>query len=198
MSHYYSKNPTVSSRETTIKAKLKDREWEFLTDAGVFSKGGVDFGTRLLIETVEITDGDTLLDLGCGYGVVGIVLGAETPAGLITMSDINERAVELAKKNCKKYQITNATVIASDGFENIPHQEFKHIITNPPIRAGKAKIYQLFDETTKYLGHSGSLWVVMHKKHGAESAIKKLENLYKSVKIVNKKSGYHIIKADNS
>ena len=198
MEHYYSNSPKVTSKELTIQAKLRDREWTFTSDAGVFSKTGIDFGTRLLIETVEVTDGYTILDLGCGYGVVGIVLGAETSRGTITFADINERAVMLARKNCQRHRITNASFFVSDGFQELPGQKFQHIVLNPPIRAGKAKIYSLFNDAADYLEPAGVFWIVIHKKHGADSAIKKLETLYKSVKIVNKKSGYQIIRVCNS
>ena len=198
MEHYYSNSPKVTSRELSIQAKMRGMEWTFISDAGVFSKTGIDFGTRLLIETIEITDGDTILDLGCGYGVVGVVLGTETPKGTITFTDINERAVMLARKNCQRHQIKNASFFVSDGFRELPNQKFNHIVLNPPIRAGKAKIYSMFDDAAGYLESAGAFWIVIHKKHGADSAIKKLETSYKSVEIVNKKSGYQIIRVCNS
>ncbi len=197
MEHYYSKNPQVVSKEACIKANLRGRDWEFITDAGVFSKSGVDFGTRRLIESVYVEPNEKVLDLGCGYGVIGVVLGIACQAKM-TMTDINERAISLAKRNCQRYQLANVSFYTSDGFESIPQQKFQHIITNPPIRAGKVKIYSMFEQTLDYLEASGSFWSVIHKKHGADSAVKKLENLYKSVEIVNKKSGYQIIKAHNS
>jgi len=195
MEHYYSKHTDTQSKENLIHANLRGKEWSFVTDAGVFSKSGVDFGTRLLLETVQVFREDRVLDLGCGYGVIGVVLACELSEGYVVMSDINERALSLACKNSQKYRLTNASFHSSDRFQGVPQQSFDHIITNPPIRAGKATIYKLFEEATEYLSERGSLWIVIHKKHGAESAVKKLENLYKSVEIVNKKSGYQIIRA---
>ncbi|OEH86317.1 hypothetical protein BHU72_13925 [Desulfuribacillus stibiiarsenatis] len=197
MDYYYSKNPQVSSNESTIKAHLRGNEWTFVSDAGVFSKKGIDFGSRLLVETIQITNGESLLDLGCGYGVVGIVLAYETPAGRILMTDINERAISLARKNCIINLVRNANQLVSDGFEQVPRTPFHHIALNPPIRAGKAKIYSMFEDSVQFLDEKGSFWIVMHKKHGAMSAVKKLESMYKTVEIVNKESGYQIIKATN-
>ncbi len=198
MEHYYSKHTDTKSKEDVIHAGLRGREWAFITDVGVFSKSGVDFGTRLLLETVQVSQGDRILDLGCGYGVMGVVLASELSEGHVVMSDINERALSLARKNSQKYRLTNVSFHSSDGFQDIPRQAFDHIVTNPPIRAGKATMYKLFEDAAGYLSEHGSLWIVIHKKHGAESAVKKLENLYKTVEIANKKSGYQIIKAYSS
>lgn len=198
MEQYFSEKPQVESETKQISTTIRGNQWTLTTDSGVFSKKSVDFGTRLLIESVEIKPSDSILDLGCGYGVVGIVLAHELTNGHVTLVDVNQRALNLAKINCKRYNLKNVNIIKSDGFSELSNKQWQHIVTNPPIRAGKKLMHTWFEQALHHLLPGGSLWIVIQKKQGAPSAIKKLQSCFVEVEEVNKKAGYYIIRAHNS
>lgn len=193
MEHYYSQNPSVSHDENKIRYKVREIELELITDAGVFSKKRVDFGSDLLINSIPQTSGK-ILDLGCGYGVIGISLSLLNPSSDVTMVDINERAVELANRNIQLNNTKNAKAIQSDGFEKVIGM-FDVIVSNPPIRTGKKVIYPLFEQSIEYLNTNGSIYLVIQKKQGANSAIDKLESIYGNCEVINKDAGYWILKS---
>jgi 16S rRNA (guanine1207-N2)-methyltransferase len=196
--HYFSANPHVKSEVRQIKANLLGMPFTFKTDAGVFSKKGIDFGSRLLIETVKVEPASHVLDLGCGYGAIGIAVAKATPRANVVMVDVNERAVELAKENARVNQVeANTDLFVSDGFSAIKQIQFDHILFNPPIRAGKATIYRLFAEAKAQLAKNGSLWIVIRKQQGAASAKKELETHFADVQVVAQKKGYWIICASD-
>jgi 16S rRNA (guanine1207-N2)-methyltransferase len=194
--HYYSSNPRTDSDRREIRAELRGTLFTFLTDSGVFSKKGVDFGSRLLIETAEIGEGSRILDLGCGYGPVGISL-AKTVSGVhAILADINERAVGLAALNARLNGVEDRVQgVVSDGLEQVRDFTFDHILLNPPIRAGKSVVYRLFAEAGRALREEGSLWIVIRKEQGAASALKELQNLFAEVEVMCKKKGYWILRA---
>lgn len=197
--HYYSRKPQSKSNPKTWQYQENEKIYQFTTDDGVFSKHGIDYGTRLLIEYFKAPKiNGALLDLGCGYGPIGVLLADRYPDRKVTMVDVNERALELAQKNLQDNQIDNAQVIQSDGFANITDRQFAAIITNPPIRAGKKVVYRLFEESKQSLLPNGELWIVIQKKQGAPSAQKKLATLFKHVDIIARQKGYFIIRALNA
>lgn len=193
MEHYFSNNPTSKSEERTLTYKLKDKEFKFISDNGVFSKDHVDYATNILLNTlIEEKIEGKLLDIGCGYGVIGITLtklfNTET-----TMIDINERALELSKRNAKLNNIEKINIFESNGYENVK-DEYNIIITNPPIHAGKETLYKIYEESKNHLINGGSLYIVINKKHGAPSTIKYLTEIFGNCEILNKKSGFNVIK----
>lgn len=193
--HYFSKKPQSKSNQTTWRTTLRGHSLTFTTDVGVFSKDRVDFGSRLLIETfTEPTISGKILDLGCGYGPVGLAIAASFPQRTLIMSDVNERAIALAKGNADQNNLRNVEIRISDRFTQLPEQ-FAAILLNPPIRAGKTIVHQMFTESYRSLDKSGELWVVIQKKQGAPSAKKKLEALFGSVETVQRDKGYYIYKA---
>lgn len=166
----------------------------FTSDAGVFSKKEVDFGTRLLLETFRFSENyGPVLDVGCGYGPIGLSLAKENPDIKIVMVDVNERALELTAINAKLNKINNIVVQKSNLLNSLNGQMFSSILSNPPIRAGKKIVHQLFEEAKEHLYDSGELWIVIQKKQGAPSAIEKLESLFKEVTVEKKSKGYFII-----
>ncbi|PYI50149.1 class I SAM-dependent methyltransferase [Paenibacillus flagellatus] len=190
--HYYSKKPTAASDRQTIRTELRGRTFAFTSDAGVFSKEGIDFGSRLLIETMDIAETDEVLDVGCGYGPIGITAATLAKRGRVTMVDINERAVELARANAAANQVSNVEVKQGDLFEPVAGRAFTKILSNPPIRAGKQVVHRIFEEAHQHLVEGGQLWIVIQKKQGAPSALAKLESLFASVEEVDKDKGYRI------
>lgn len=197
--HYYSKKPHSPLKTTNINCTLRDQSFTFTTGTGVFSKRGVDFGSRLLIETfTEPTIDGPFLDLGCGYGPIGISLASTHKNRSVIMTDINERAVYLTNENIKENNIHNAKSFVSEGFGQVEEDKFAAIITNPPIRAGKKVVYPLIEESFERLRKSGVLWVVIQKKQGAPSFIRFLKTLFPDVVVKERRKGYYIIRAIKS
>lgn len=195
--HYYSKKPQVQSNPQQWRYTLLGHSFLFETDSGVFSKGEVDFGSRLLIETFEMPDMDgAVLDVGCGYGPIGLAIAKQYPDRTVFMMDINERAVELAKKNAEMNGIQNVRIYESDGVYIDKGVKVAAVLTNPPIRAGKETVFKIYDGAFHHLSDGGELWVVIQKKQGAPSTQKYLEEKFRSVEVVEKKKGYWIIKAE--
>lgn len=194
--HYFSENPQSKSKPIIWEYTLRGETFKFTSDVGVFSKHGVDFGSRLLIESfVEPEIEGDFLDLGCGYGPIGIALANSFPNRQIIMADVNERSVALAEKNAKANQVENTKVIQSDRFSNIQSHQFAAILINPPIRAGKKVVYHMFEESEQALMSQGELWIVIQKKQGGPSAKDKLESLFGNVDIIARSKGYFIYKA---
>lgn len=192
--HYYSQKPLTKSEPKTWEVKLRSGHLKFTSDHGVFSKGGVDFGTKLLLETFRFPDIEgALLDVGCGYGVIGLTLAEEKSSLTINMIDVNGRAVHLAKQNAVQNHIENVQIFESNLFSNLAQGQFAAILSNPPIRAGKQVVHQLFEEARDWMLPGGELWIVIQKKQGAPSAIKKLESIYGKVCVMSKKKGYNVI-----
>jgi 16S rRNA (guanine1207-N2)-methyltransferase len=196
MQHYYTKEPEGEYTETKISAVVSGRRIEFLTADGVFSKGALDYGTAVLLEALfarHETIGD-LLDLGCGYGPVGIsaalIAGAKA-----TMRDINSRAVMLAKKNAAVNGVS-ADIAQGDGYEGIG-DKFDIIITNPPIRAGKRVYYPWTENAPGYLKPGGEFWAVVQKKQGAESFRRLMEATFGNCESVGREAGYHVLRSIN-
>lgn len=197
MSHYFSKdNDNLKSNEKSVYAVINKIRFSFTTDIGVFSKLGLDFGSRLLIESILNHKARKVLDLGCGYGPIGIILSYFWSEATILGIDINERAVKLANKNAKLNNINNFHAVYGDGIGELA-EKFDLIVTNPPIRAGKKVIYSFFTEAADKLNDNGSLVFVMNKKQGALSAIKKCETVFSNVDVLDTKSGYMIIECKN-
>ena len=193
--HYYSQKPDVESNPKFWDFKLKGRTFHFKSDNGVFSKKEVDFGSRLLVETFNLNEAvnGNILDVGCGYGPIGISIAAAYPERTVEMIDINSRAVELSKENAASNGIANVKVYESDRFEKVGSKPFAAILTNPPIRAGKSVVHEILEESYRNLVAGGELWVVIQKKQGAPSAMDKLELLFGNVEVAVKKKGYYIL-----
>ncbi|WP_223068789.1 class I SAM-dependent methyltransferase [Paenibacillus caui] len=194
--HYYSSNPGAAHDRRMIETVLRGRKFRFISDAGVFSKQTIDYGSRVLIEAMEIGTRDTVLDVGCGYGPIGLAAASLAANGHVTMIDVNERAVALTAENARENGIQNITAVQSDLYSAIPEEaRFDAVLTNPPIRAGKAVVHAVFEGALSRLKPGGALWVVIQKKQGAPSAKEKLEQLFGSVEEVTKDKGYRIFKA---
>lgn len=193
--HYYSQEPQVESREALIEVTLRGERLRFYTDRGVFSKKGIDFGTRLLIESLDLNPKSKVIDVGCGYGPIGLTVAKESVHRQVILVDINERALHLAQKNAALNQVEHVQIIRSDLLTEIKEQDFDYIISNPPIRAGKQVIHRLFEESRDHLNPGGELWLVIQKKQGAPSAFEKLKELFSEVEEVTKKKGYRIFRA---
>lgn len=193
--HYYTNNVNARSDEKFFDYVLKGHKLRFTTDVGVFSKGDVDFGSRLLVETfAEPEISGNILDVGCGYGPIGLSLAKSYVNRNIHMVDVNQRALELSKKNAQDNGILNATMYESFCYDGV-EGEFAAILSNPPIRAGKKVVHAIIEEAKEYLVENGELWIVIQKKQGAPSAKAKMEEVYGNCEVVDKDKGYFILKS---
>lgn len=196
--HYFSeKQDSVKSAPNTYTFYFKEHKFLFTSDSGVFSKKYIDFGSYTLINSFTSSkECATMLDVGCGYGPIGVTLGTLYPKFNVTMVDINERAISLAEKNILQNKAQNVEVFKSDIYSNIPSEKkYDYILTNPPIRAGKKVIYEIYDGAINHLSTNGELWVVIQKKQGAPSTIKHLESIFGNCTVISKEKGYFILKS---
>jgi len=197
--HYYAKTPNVKSERKTISKQLRGQTLSFITDAGVFSKGSIDFGSTLLVESFEMPDVQgSVLDIGCGYGPVGLTVASAYPERQVHMIDVNERAIALSAENAAENHLHNVCIYENKAFENVPSNEFALVLTNPPIRAGKDVVFSFYEQAYQKLVNGGSLWVVIQKKQGAPSSMKKMESLFGNVSVEAKQKGYYILKSIKS
>ena len=190
MSHYFLNDKNLVSDIKAFNININGNSFTFNTDNGVFSKGELDYGTSLLIRNVlkKSLTGD-ILDLGCGYGAIGIIISKITNSN-VTMSDVNKRAIHLTKMNAKKNNVS-VNVIESDGYLNI-NNKFDYVISNPPIRVGKKVLYKLLIDTKEHLKENGKLIIVVRKEQGALSLIKDMKEYY-NIEILDKSKGFMII-----
>lgn len=191
--HYFSQTPSSNHSIQHFTISHAGRMLRFETDAGVFSKGHLDQGTALLLSALPDRFSGHALDLGCGWGAVGVCLAAQWPDAQITMLDINERAVALSRKNLDSNGLS-ASVHQSDGLALWKGAPFDLIATNPPIRAGKAVVYRLFEESVQHLSPGGALYVVIRKQQGADSAKKHLAALLDPVEVVARGGGFRVLR----
>lgn len=194
MTHYYTDNSDLVSNRKQFDYYFGNEKFVFTTDNGVFSKGNVDYGSYLLIKnTYNRKLGKSLLDLGCGYGPIGIIIKRFNNDIKTYMVDVNSRAIELANLNCLNNK-TDINVYLCDDILNLD-LSFDSILLNPPIRAGKKVIYDLYHKAYKCLNEEGSLYIVIAKKQGALSSINELKNIFKNVYVLDKDGGYLVIQA---
>jgi 16S rRNA (guanine1207-N2)-methyltransferase len=196
--HYFSEKPQSKSSPLQLNYRLRGKTYKFTSDVGVFSKKEIDFGTKLLIEafTPPGIPGN-VLDLGCGYGPIGITTADLLDEREIVMADVNERALALAKSNAELNGVSNVRFVKSNQFSGLEEQRFAVIITNPPIRAGKKVVHGMFEGSKERLHKGGELWVVIQKKQGAPSAMQKMESLFGNCETVTRSKGYYILRSIN-
>ena len=188
MEHYFSRTPHTPHKINRIHCSFFGRTFSFATDASVFSRKRMDFGTRLLILSSKVEQIDRLLDLGCGYGVVGIVLSSL--CAKVVLVDVNERACELAKINVRENHVRNARVICGS-LGDVPGA-FDAILFNPPIRAGKKVYMPIIEMARGHLSERGRLYVVARTAQGAKSIYTSMCEIYEA-EYVAKKAGYRVI-----
>lgn len=190
MEHYFTNNENLKSEIRKINYNYKSFSFTFFSDLGVFSKDKIDYGSRLLVETYLNYNNSSkkILDVGCGYGFIGVVLSKVTNSEIL-MVDVNKRAIHLTERNIIENKV-NAKSFISDAYENV-NDKYDVIITNPPIRAGKDKVLEILNESVKYLNDNGKLWFVIRKDQGAKSIIKVLNKELK-VDNIEKSKGFYI------
>ena len=205
MSHYFSEKQEVKSDRKIIRYEIENRNFEFVTDNGVFSKTKVDFGTDVMLKVFLRENSNKknqkfdVLDIGCGYGVVSVVLKAFFQKIKTLSSDVNERALELTTENLLKNKVIkdkndDFEVRKSFAFDNIS-EKFDVILSNPPIRAGKQTIFQIYEKSFEHLNENGEFYCVIQTKHGAKSTQKKLEEIFGNCETLEINAGYRIFRS---
>ena len=193
---YFENNEELISNPKEITYYFRGKTITLTTDNGVFSKDAVDFGSSLMLKQIDLNNKKTILDVGCGYGVIGITMALFAHDVAVTMVDVNERAMDLARSNAVKNGVNNVIVKESFAYQNVEGM-FDLIVSNPPIRAGKAVVHEILEKSALHLNDGGEFYCVIQKKQGADSAIKKLKTVYNTVEVVATDKGYCIIKCQN-
>ena len=191
MKHYFTDNTDLKSEQSQFIFRFHKYDLLFTSDNGIFSKSMIDYGSRVLLDNIEITNEKTLLDVGCGYGTFWICLNKVYSHLNVDMVDVNDRALELAKLNAKNNNI-HANIYKSFIYENV-QGSYDVIVTNPPVRAGKEVVTTILQESIEHLNENGSLWVILQKKQGAPSAKKKMEEVFGNCEIVKRDKGYYLL-----
>ena len=195
---YFEKRPASARRPARITVTIRGRPFLFQTDAGVFSREGLDRGTELLLEAIEVGRCESILDLGCGYGVIGIVAAHLSEGGHVILTDVNERAAALARANIAANGIRNAEVRIGDVYAPVDDRLFDHILCNPPIRAGRAIVDRIIGEAPSHLLDGGSLWLVARTRQGADTLRLRMRNAFDGADVVKRGSGYKVLRSVKS
>ena len=191
--HYSSAKPTSRRRPAELTVTVRGLSLTLRSDAGVFSRGSLDRGTELLIEAVDVGPCELILDLGCGYGTLGIAAAKLTEGGHVVLTDVNERAIRLARSNLRTNGVTNAEVRAGDLYEPVRGMAFDHIVCNPPIRAGRAVVDRIVSEAPDHLLVGGRLWLVARTRQGAEALRGRMAAAFGQADVVRRGSGYKVL-----
>ncbi len=191
--HYYARRPKSKPRLALIRTHLRGHPFEFMTSSSVFSKKRVDSGTRLLIEAMTLPQRGDLLDLGCGYGPVGIAAATFNPNLHVTMIDVNERAAWLARENVKRNQIHNVEVRRGFLYEPVKNANFSSIVCNPPISAGMQVVKTIIKKAPEHLEQNGSFQIVVKSKIEGKRLQDELKTVFGNVNILDRKGGYRVL-----
>ena len=198
--YYYSENPEVTHQERHWNFELLGNNFQFTTDNGVFSKRTIDFGSRTLLKALAQKDQLTgvkgkILDVGCGYGPIGLALAKKYPQLQVDMVDVNELALSLARQNAIANKVQNVKIFTSNVYQNIKDDDYTMIISNPPIRAGKKIVYEILTGAYAHLAINDFLTVVIQKKQGAPSAKKKMTEIFDNCKMIFRNKGYQVLQS---
>lgn len=190
---YYEDNQDLSHDFKTLTVELLGQSMRFKTDRGVFSKNGIDYGSRVLLENYQPESAKSLLDVGCGYGTLGLTLAKKFDLD-VTMVDVNSRALDLCRQNAIDNAVSNSKIELSNIYESVS-EKYDAIISNPPIRAGKEVVHEILAGAFGHLNDGGHLTIVIQKKQGAPSAQKKMEEVFGNCQLVARDKGYFILRS---
>lgn len=194
MSHYFINDENVRSNKRVLNYSFKGVPFKFVSDNGVFSKDEIDEGSDTLLKCyIEKGKKGRTLDVGGGVGFLGIVISKVNDFE-VDMLEINSRAVELCKENIELNKVNKCNAYESNIYEKA-NGKYDVVISNPPIRAGKKVVFEILEKSIGYLNDSGELWIVIRKSHGADSAKKKMGEVFGNCEIVERNKGFYVLKS---
>ncbi len=188
--HYFTKKPTSAPKPRLLRVFINGKEIQLKTSSGIFSPRRVDYATVLLIENMRV--GEKVLDLGCGYGPIGIAVAVSKPKCSVTMVEINERAAELSRENISLNRVFNARVVESDFFKELEGEKFDTILMNPPMAAGLKTLFDVIAECKEHLEANGTLQIVARHGKGGERVSARMEEVFGNVETVAKGGGFRV------
>ena len=194
--HYFAALPKSEAKLGIICTTLRGKSFEFLTAASVFSKKRVDPGTRLLIEAMTLPETGAVLDVGCGYGAVGIAAAASNPRLHVVLTDVNARAVWLARQNVEKNKVQNAEVRYGYLYEPVEGLAFNCVLSNPPVSAGMETVKAIITEAPKAMAHEAIFQMVIRSKIGAKTLPSVFNETFGNCRVLARKSGYRVLTAE--
>src|SRR2546426_10005478 len=192
---YFARRPASRRRPAEIRVSVRGHPFTFLTDAGVFSRGDLDRGTELLLAALEVGPCELIMDLGCGYGALGIVAARLSDGGRVILTDVNERAVRVARENLSVNGIRTGEVRLGNLYEPVAEMAFDHIVSNPPIRAGRDVVDRIISDAPSHLLDGGSLWLVARTRQGADSIQRRMTAAFGTAAIMRRGSGVKILRS---
>jgi 16S rRNA (guanine1207-N2)-methyltransferase len=195
---YFETRPVSKRKPARISVTIRGRPFTFQTDSGVFSREGLDRGTELLLEAIEVGPCESMLDLGCGYGPIGIVAARLSEGGHVILTDVNERAVALARTNIAANGLRNAEVRIGDVYAPVDDMLFDHILCNPPIRAGRGIVDRIIREAPSHLLDGGNFWLVARTRQGADTIRLRMRNAFDNADVVKRGSGFKVLRSVKS
>jgi 16S rRNA G1207 methylase RsmC len=195
--HYFTEKPKSKINLGIIRTYLRGRLFEFLTASGVFSKTRIDLGTRLLIESMNLPEKGYTLDIGCGYGPVGIVAAVYNPKLHVVMTDLNERALWLTKENAKRNKAENVEIRKGFLYEPVKNMKFETILSNPPTTAGMKIVLPIIEQAPQHLAKDGLLQIVVRSKISGKRLTTKIKETFGNIQILARQSGYRVLTAKN-
>src|SRR2546422_6789341 len=190
---YFARRPASRRRPAEFHVSVRGHAFRFRTDAGVFSRGELDRGTELLLEAIEVGPCELILDLGCGYGVIGIVAARLSDGGDVILTDVNERAIRLARETLAANRIANAEAPLGNLYEPVAEMAFDHIVSNPPIRAGRDVVDRIISDAPSHLLDGGSLWLVARTPQGGDSIQRRSAAAFGTAVIMRRGSGFKVL-----
>lgn len=190
--HYYSKRQPDTGKRYTIECEVRGVKLRLLSAPGVFSAKRLDKGTEVLLKHMVVRDGWRILDLGCGYGVIGIVAAKLAPKGFVVLTDINRLAVKLARENLKLNRVSNAEVRHGDLYEPVSGERFNAILCNPPITAGLKVCFRVVDEAAEHLAPGGLLQLVARHGKGGRRLMRRMEEVFGNCEVLGIEAGYRV------
>ncbi len=194
MSHYFENDNNVKSSKRILNYTYNGNNFKFVSDNGVFSKSEIDEGSRILLENyLKLGKKGKVLDVGAGIGFLGISISKINNCK-VDMLEINNRAIDLSKENILLNKVNGCNAYESDLYEKA-NGLYDVVISNPPIRAGKKVVFEIFEKSIDYLTSNGELWIVIRKSHGADSAKKKIEEVFGNCEIVKRDKGFYVLKS---
>jgi 16S rRNA (guanine1207-N2)-methyltransferase len=194
--HYFTTLPKSEAKLGLIRTTLRGKSFEFLTASSVFSKKQVDLGTRLLVEAIALPETGAVLDMGCGYGAVGIAAAASNPRLHVVMTDVNVRAVHLARQNAEKNKVSNTEVRCGYLYEPVKDSTFHCVLSNPPVSAGMETVKAIITQAPQVMAHEATFQMVIRSKIGAKTLPPVFNETFGNCQVLARKSGYRVLMAE--